>query len=258
MTPEEFKRRTLETARLKEEERLRKEEEARRRDLPAPNYPRVLSESETLDLVLEGRSLVRFGDGEMGIALGGSNSTHGPNPELTKEFCEMLLNPPEGLVVGIPSIAPGIVRRQAWIWRSHRYAPYFDSSRVYGSAFVGRPKAAPWTGEPEHLARFRSLWKDRDVVGVRPATHPLVEKLLAPTAAKVHTVECPARESYLEIDRLMSECLATGADLAIICAGPGATALACRLHKKGVQAIDLGRGAGAILKRGVDVAGGPY
>lgn len=213
-------------------------------------WPVCLTEAETVDRILAGDSLSRFGDGELGIALGSGNSTHAASADLAAELRAILKSPPPGLLPAIPTMDPRISNFENWARSGPRYYRILDPKRVYGSAFLGRPKAAPWVADPAHLARYRSLWRGRRVVGVGPADHPL-GKLIEPTAASFQFIECPASEAYSEADRIVKACRKSGADLAVLCAGPAATAMAARLCSLGMQAVDIGRGSGVMLKAAV-------
>lgn len=211
-------------------------------------WPTCLSEAETVDRILGGDSLSRFGDGELAIALGRENTTHARNPILTEEFRRILIDPLPGLLVAIPTLGNREIWNYAnWARSIERYMTVLDPSITYGSAFVGRPKTAPWTADPKHLRRYRSVWHGRRVVAVGSEGNHL-RKLVSATSASYAEVTCPALEAYSEADRIIEACLDADADLAVLAAGPAATAIAARLCSRGLQAIDLGRGAGAILK----------
>lgn len=216
---------------------------------PPRDWPVCLSEEQTVRRVLAGMSLARFGDGEFKIAMGGGTSTHKPSERLAQEFRGILVAPPKGLLPAIPPMDPRDLH--LWNWQRHkpRFVKVLDMGRVYGSAMVGRAKSCPWLLDPKYLALFRSIWKGRKVVAVCPPGHHL-EKLLAPTVASMAIVRCPIVEAYDDIERLHREALATKADMAVICAGPAAKALAARLCGSGMQAVDLGRGSGLLLKHG--------
>lgn len=197
--------------------------------------------------MLAGWSIARLGDGEFSIALGGGNATHAANPVLAKELRGVLKAPADGCLPAIPTMNPADPRYAGWSRHRTRYARIVDMKRIYGSAFVGRTKSAPWIGTAEHADRFRRLWTGKKVVAV---SHDFggLSGLLEGEAAAVRWIKSPQTEAYAVIDDLESACLAVGADIAVLSTGPCATVLANRLAKKGLHAIDLGRGIGVILK----------
>lgn len=207
-----------------------------------PGYPKVLTEAETVTRLLEGWSLARFGDGELAIAAGGANSTHACNSALAAEMRRVLLSPSKRVLPAIIPLREGVIRVDDLTHRCSRWLHLFDPKRVYGSSFVGRPKNAPWTAEPEHLRRYRSVWHGKKIALICPEDHMLRSILRA------DVVLCPHREAYSESDRLVESALRLRPEVVILCAGPAATVMAARIAEAGVQAIDLGRGAGAIYK----------
>jgi hypothetical protein len=217
--------------------------------MSAPAWPRCLTEDETLDRMCAGASLARLGDGELAIAQGKGNSTHAPNPALAKDLRRILHDPAPGCLPAIPTMDPKSPKYGNWSRSKARFAPLFDPARVYGSAFVGRSDCAPWILRPDYFAAFRGLWAGRRVAAVCAEDHGL-RKLLAKDAAHVTWVPCPKMEAYGALAAIEATCLAAGTTLAVICAGPAATVLADRLARAGLQAVDLGRGAGMLLKVG--------
>jgi hypothetical protein len=215
-------------------------------------WPEVLTEAETLERVVAGASIARFGDGELKICCGGATVTHARNVTLAVELRAILLDPAPSLLPAIPN--PRAVEKRWVSWESQReqWAKLMDPARVYGSAFVGRPKVAPWVDTLEHRARFRSLWRDgrRPVVVVSSADHPIAGWLRRDGADVAAFVECQKLEAYDGIDRVEQAVanLTLPTALVVICAGPMAKPLANRLARHGVQAIDLGRGAGFLYK----------
>lgn len=209
-------------------------------------WPHCLTEAETLDRLLSGQSIARLGDGEFGIALGSGNSTHAPNPRLAKEFRRILIDPSPGCLPAIPTMDPKSPRYERWSGYMRRYRPLLDMSRTYGSAFVGQTVSSPWIGTAAHADAFCQVWAGKHVVAVQHDTSGLA-RLLERHAAKITWVPCLKEEAYSAIDDLEKSCLEAGADIAVIVAGPCATALANRLAGHGLQAIDLGRGVGVIL-----------
>ena len=219
-------------------------------------WPRTLSEEQTLDeLVLGGRSIARFGDGELKICCGGATVTHHRDSKtldaLAQELRDILLNPAPGLLPAIPNPRAVENRWKSWELQRGRWAKLMNPAITYGSAFVGRKKVAPWIDSPKYRARFRSIFQGREVVAVVPDTHPL-PGWLEDDGADVTAIECPALEAYSEIDRLENDvvhaCHTSTNPIVAICAGPAAKPLANRLARRGIRAIDLGRGAGFLYK----------
>ena len=212
-------------------------------------WPTCLTEDQTLDKLLLGMSLSRFGDGEFGCAFGGGNSTHAANPKHAEDLRRILVEPTEGCLPAIPTMNMNDERVFFWTQRANKYATLLNLQYTYGSAFVGRTKSAPWIGTDEYAEKFRSIWAGQYVTAV--ASDPVsITKVLERTADKVMYVQCPLKETYLQKDRIIKECLATKCDIVVLSCGPGATVIADLLTAYGIQAIDLGRGVGFLMKQG--------
>lgn len=220
------------------------------------DWPICLTESETLAKMQAGKSLARFGDGELAIALGMGNSTHKPNKKLADEYVHILRSPSAMCLPAIPTMDPKSPKYDAWAQRKGTFSRVLDMGRVYGSALVGQISSCPWIDTDEHVNGFREVWKGKRAVGVSSGKpkHDLngsdtsLQRVLSWDASEVILISCPAEEAYSEIDSIESACVKIRPDIVVACAGPMATALANRLAGRGIQCIDLGRGLGLILR----------
>lgn len=204
-------------------------------------YPKVLGEFETLDLVLKGKSLSRLGDGELsGHVRGRKNVSQVHDPKLTREINAVLIDPPKNLLVGIPTMDPKGPKYQS-NWRKYEagYARFMNPKVQYGSAFISRPDSAPWIDTPEFFDKLESLWRGQKITLVSSGVKTFTPDQLREHDADVHHVECPYRDAYARIDRLEAACRDAGRRT-ILCAGPTATVLAARLARAKIHAIDLG------------------
>lgn len=202
-------------------------------------YPVVLPEAITLNLALQGKSLSRFGDGELRLAAEtGKSISQAPDKSLAAELRDMLRGPTSSLVC-IPNAMAN--NRKPVMWGPTRYsAPEYVKmykQKLYGSSFVTRPDSAPWIDTDEYWLMVRSLWADKDVtlvVGTRGGsfTHLLHAK-------SVRLIYGPERDAYSFINLLEDEIGRPGHPI-MICLGAAATVLAERLARKGEHALDLG------------------
>jgi len=200
-------------------------------------YPTVLGELETLQRVVAGASLSRFGDGELRQADHAVNiKPQVKDSALTARLRGILQDSGECLV-GIPNILARGPKDYHW----KTYAGYCRllSDRIYGSAFISRPDSAPWINTPEYWTLLQSLWLDREVTLVRGAQKSLTKELLiAQGAGEVHEVLCKPNDAWPDYNQIMAEI--GSAERVLLCLGPTATVMAVDLCAKGVHAIDLG------------------
>lgn len=205
-------------------------------------YPRVVNENDTLDAVLSGKSLTRYGDGEFRLAMGGSKNVSQVNhPDLRRELVEILATPQNFCLVAIPDMNPQSPKWWFWGKYQHSYPRMLNDRVTYYSQFITRPDSAPLIDVPEFYDRMERLWRDEEVVLVRGSERSLVEgKGTMQLARKVHPVLCSRRDAYAEIDRVERDVLALNVNRVLLCAGAMATVLTYRLAKRGLHAIDLG------------------
>jgi hypothetical protein len=215
-------------------------------------YPNVLSEAETLERVLAGASLARYGDGEFTLAEGRSivNQPRG-DLSLSRRLRGILHGDGAPCVVGIPNIHSPTPKAVFWSKYLERGAALLHPSVTYGSSFISRPDSAPWIDTADYWLRLESLWTGKHVTLVRgeaPAPHPkkigqftggvsLIAEDLT-TASSVTEVVGPSVDAWSVYPALMEQ-IGTPQTV-LICLGAAATVMAVDLCAKGVHAIDLG------------------
>jgi hypothetical protein len=205
-------------------------------------YPRVVNENDTLDAVLSGKSITRYGDGEFRLAMGGAkNISQVAHPRLRQELADILVTRQNFCLVAIPDMNPESPKWWFWKKYQHKYPRMLDYKITYYSQFITRPDSAPVIDVPEFYDRMEKLWAGQEIVLVRGSERSLVEgRGTMELASKVHPVLCARRDAYAEIDRVESEVLALNVNRVLLCAGAMATVLTYRLAKQGLHAIDLG------------------
>lgn len=223
-------------------------------------YPAVYSERETLDLVLSGRSLARYGDGEFTLAEGRSIITQARGDlSLCGRLRGILHGDGTPCLVGIPNIRSATPKSNFWAKYLDRGAALLSPQVSYYSSFISRPDSAPWIDTDAYWSRLTSLWTGKDVTLVRghaPSKHPtkpgrftggisLVAADLT-TALSVTEVIGPAEDAWAVYDAILEQ-IGTPTT-ALLCLGPTATVMAVDLCAKGVHAIDLGH-VGQFLRQ---------
>jgi len=208
------------------------------------HYPKVLSEDETLDLAISGRSIARLGDGELRIMCGGTSPSQAADKNLAREL-QSIVSLKREVLPCIPNLTKKSPKYQNWMKYTENKFMKFYIRPIYGSAFISRPDSAPWIDRTDYWEKMRSLWKDKDVVLVAGSDRSLTPEKM-PEAKSIRVVKGTYRDSYAIIDRLMEE-IGRPSDAVLICLGAAGTVLAARLADLGVHAIDLGH-AGQMLK----------
>lgn len=202
------------------------------------DYPRVLTEFDTIQRAFEGASLSRFGDGELRVALGGSCVSQTSNFDLQNELCDILRGPTKSLVC-IPRQGVG-PKRDRWLdYARPKYVALYGQE-IYGSSFVTRPDNAPMINVALYWERIPKLWEGKKVVLVIGTDFGSLRESNLRQALDVRVVWGPRRDAYMDCNRIVEEIGNHKGGPVILCLGCTATVLAERLAKKGMQALDLG------------------
>lgn len=218
------------------------------------HYPVVMDEASTLDLMLRGASIARFGDGEWRCAVNGGCTSQRANRGLALELQRLLTEDGDRFLVGIPNVFDnGAPRKVSWMKYTEPTFAKLLSKRVYHSSFITRPDNAPWIDTPEYWANVRKLWGGQKVVLVVGAAKDgngaekksLTVEMLGEEVQDLYLVIGPRQHAYEEIESIEADILKGVEQLGsgtrvLMCLGACATALAWRLWQKGIHALDVG------------------
>jgi hypothetical protein len=220
-------------------------------------YPHVLGEHATLEMVHQGWSLSRIGDGETSLMAGGAQFREPANPALAQELRAIAQHPIPRLLVGIPTLIPGSPKYANWLRRAPRTLQFVHAHMTYGSAFVSRPDSAAENLRTDaYCQRVVDLWRDKRTVLVSEygvAIYRLLDYSIG--TGTLCWIACPHRETYAVLPALEAQVLEAAPEIAILSCGPAATCLAARLTRQGVHAVDIGSAGHFILRQltGIDV-----
>lgn len=211
----------------------------------------VRSEEQTLQRVLAGASLARYGDGEFKHCSDKANVSQHADPALAERL-RQILHESGSCMVGIPNLNRESMQRmddqKRSFWEPFRQsaAPFLDPGRAYASAFITRPDSAPQINTAAFWAGVTSLWRTADdITLIRGSAKGLtVEDLEG--AGTITEIICPRQHAFAEYDEILAR--VGRPKRALICLGPTATVLAVDLAARGVHAIDLGHVALFIRK----------
>lgn len=204
------------------------------------NYPRVYDEFETLRIA-QTRSIARFGDGELRLAVGRQCSSQSADKSLAEELRRVLSHPGKCLAC-IPRMISGGPKQVNWQKYTTEEFTQLYTAPPYGSAFITRPDSAPVIDKPEFWDSVKNLWRDKQVVLVRGDSKSLTPERLPGAREILRDIMGPSKHAYAEIKDIERQIGVPTADgtVVLICLGATATVLAWRLAQKGVHALDLG------------------
>lgn len=218
------------------------------------NRIKVHTVDETIDVLLNtGKSMVRFGDGEIVMIKGGDLILQKASPEIAEGLAGILAYPYDDLIVTIPGIFETLSdhrRESRQFWRDHllfcrkTYERYCNPDRVYYSTFVSRCYyyAADRSGCGAQFAKIRKIWENRDIVVVEgERTHNGVGNDLLDTAHSIERIICPPSDAYKAVPAILDACMAYGKDrLFLLSVGVAAKFLAVALFERGYRVLDIG------------------
>lgn len=212
---------------------------------------RILGEEETLDAVLGGASITRFGDGEFKLAHGSRIKSQKADPELQQALLQILHT--EGpWITAIPRYIPNTPKGD--YWKDFLNRPWvkamLHSSRTYGSALITRPDSAPHIMRPEYFKKITQIWQGRRVCFIWGGSTKSIMPWMLRDAEHLDIITTSGRHAWADRDRIlrMLDALQEKPEVCILTLGPTATALVPEIHMRGIQAVDLGH-IGMWLRR---------
>ena len=216
--------------------------------------PWIATVSQTLDDLIAGKSISRFGDGELELMEGRSIVFQKSSTELSRRLREVLSSDEAGLLVGLPGLAyaldPSVTDVQREFYRSE--APWIratlDGRLHRGKSYAAAEVTLAHTifraefDRDSYFERCRRIWEDERVVLIHGDgafdgfSHDIFDN-----AASVDHIAAPKRDAYESYGEILGEALRAPHDSLMIAAlGPTATVLAYDLHRAGYRALDLG------------------
>ncbi len=202
-------------------------------------YP-VIKERKTLKELIKGKSIARFGDGELRLALGISVGHQQAVPKLVEELNHILQKPTQCLV-GIPYIENRSPRAATWRhYGVDKYTKLYNPEKQYYSAFITRPDSAPWIATDDYWGDIKSLYAGKDVIVVSGSRKGFRPEEMENDVKSLRFIETLPQEAYAEIDRIEAEIGGDISKTVLLAVGATATVLAYRLAERGFHALDLG------------------
>lgn len=219
--------------------------------------PRIASNEETINMLAgEGKSLGRFGDGEMMLILqSGDLSFQKQNARLAHRLEEVLQFEEENFLAGLPDVftkksLEGRNSSSVSFWMDNlRYSRYewykrIHFPRLYASSTFTRNYVTlkDKSSSELYFLAVRRIWENRKVLMIEGSTSRVgVGNDLFAGTKEVKRILCPSANAFDAYDKILELALTVPKDyLVLIALGPSATVLAYDLYKAGYQAIDIG------------------
>lgn len=211
-----------------------------------------LSTSDVIQNIKDGKSFIRFGDGEVMILTGRDVYFQPTSPSLAKTFSEIINNyrTESEYIIGaptnkIPQLESSLTPVERRVWRLYR--------TVFSLRFPLNVKYAPLTffyvgGRFKEL--IEPIIRRRHVICVSNAKvlDEAFRYYATKTFNQVTFIETPAQDSFTMQTKIMSaldESLAKKTNLSpiiLFAAGPASKAWSYHYTKQGIQCLDIGHG----------------
>lgn len=216
----------------------------------------ILTASETVDLILQSKSLIRFGDGEFGIYRQKDIHYQKWSEELQHDFesikktfeengnrCPYLLAVPKKYMqCSSGELCQKRVLASSWAESRLFFKRNFNLTVTYGDSFLF---------EKANVSIYSRLWENsldkRTIIFVH--NNPLyAEQFAKRYHREVKFVQCPSKDAYSVVDNMLnqileiisSNSLSTSSVQLVISAGPAGKVLVYKLAYMGYSCIDAG------------------
>ena len=221
-------------------------------------YPEFYSFDYTIEQILAGKSLCRFGDGEFDIMA--EHSRHkfqDADSKLGQKLREVIAAEDENVLIGIADNYGELSRFNIdgkYGIRSYMsdetrasHAKFLNPERTYHNAYISRPYSLyenNHTDAPrKHFENLRRIWADKDIIIIEGCQSRLgYGNDLFDNVKSLKRIEGPAINSFTRYDDILEAAKkhATDGCIFLLALGASATVMAYDLAKMGYQALDIG------------------
>lgn len=205
-------------------------------------YPHVIEEFETIKELQNGKSIARFGDGEIKLILGRDCVSQKHVYGISEELAHILHLPSQQCLTGIMNLNRPTAKAHWEKYKQPKMCEIYNLDKTYYSSFITRPDSLPHINTPEYWAEVVKLWAGKRVLLVTGGRSSALRPDTMPEAQEVLTLTGPQEHAYEAISDLEEQIVAQRRtfNTVILCLGPTATCLAWRLGNAGIHALDLG------------------
>ena len=219
-------------------------------------YPNVMSTTETLKEILSGKSIARFGDGELQLIMGmglvgeGDKSEYQVyNKELSNRLKEIVKSPTKNCIVAINSFCDKWIDKKFdeekfswwetfWLTYWKKLKSIYKKGYTYGCAEISRVTFF----RENDIKDIKKIWNKRKVLFVvGNGSRFVYEKRLFDNIKSAKMLVVAGKSSFGKYDIILNKIKTFDREyLILLSLGPCATVLAYDLSKEGYQALDIG------------------
>lgn len=215
--------------------------------------PKVDDIFTTMQQLIEGKSIARFGDGEFDLINGEKEGYQSPTERLGMMLKSVLDTTDDRLLIGIPDVYEHQIKftkftKNYWKWYKIYHIDLIRSllgnGRHFSNSFISRFYSDFEEFDFDRLiAMYRKIWDKKDVYIIEgEKTRIGIGNDLLSNANSIKRILAPAKNAFDLYDTILEQAktLIPSGSLIILALGPTATILARDLCFSGYQALDLG------------------
>ena len=218
-------------------------------------YPKVMSTAETLKEILSGKSIARFGDGELQLIMGmGLREVNGReyqvyDKELSTRLKKIIKSPTRNCVIAINNFCDRWDDRKFdgekfslwqgfWIRYWEKLKSIYNKGYTYGCAEISRVSVF----RENNVENIKEIWNKRKVLFVvGNGSRFVYEKRLFDNVRNAKMLVVAGKSSFSKYNNILDTIRKFDKEyLILLSLGPCATILAYDLSKEGYQALDIG------------------
>lgn len=213
-------------------------------------YPKVMSTTETVKEILSGKSISRFGDGELNLIMDkGLGEYQVYDKKLSKRLKEIIKSPTKNCIIAINNFCDKwddtkldgenfSYWEKYWLMHWGKLKNIYKKGYLYGCTEVSRVTVF----KENDIKYIKKIWNKRKVLFVvGSGSHFVYEKRLFDNVENAKILVVRGKSSFNEYDSILDKIMTFDKQyLIMLSLGPCATVLAYDLSNKGYQALDIG------------------
>lgn len=215
----------------------------------------IRDKEETVEKILQGYSISRYGDGEFSMIISPKNiSFQEYDSILSKKLFEVLNSSLENHLVAIPTPlikVDDLIKGDGWYWSKYYFQKkkyldkILDKNKVYYDAMISR-FYMPYLEKTKNIKvieKLKNYFENKDILILEGEnTRFGLGNELLKKSKRIRRIILPARDSFSKYNEILEEVKNNYSQdvLLLIALGPTATVLAYDFCKLGYQALDVG------------------
>lgn len=222
-------------------------------------FPKIESHKTTINNIInEGKSLARFGDGEFSIIYGTNRwSFQQYDGQLSERLLQVLQSDNDKLMIAIAdnygdlskytSESKSEIRAYMTDETRKKHETLLNKNKTYHDAYITRwymmMNDKKTEAPANRLSNLKKIWNNKNVIAVEGEFTRLgVGNNLFDNAASFKRIIAPGTNSFRKYDDILDACLKYGSknDLFLLAIGPSSGVLAYDLVQNDYQAVDVG------------------